>query len=154
MIEVGRETQKDNNLFYTCSLIDYISRRTKNTRAYVVNKLWKNLINKIYDLADIYHCNNIDKVSDEFIKEASVKEGSFDNVGDCMYSIPSHWDIGKVYRRLIKMVSTDENKELIDALIDVYNSFLSPQIDDYNSSVYYENPSYLFACYKEKKMLD
>lgn len=71
-----------------------------------------------------------------------------------MYSIPSHWDIGKVYRRLIKMVSTDENKELIDALIDVYNSFLSPQIDDYNSSVYYENPSYLFACYKEKKMLD
>lgn len=39
MIEVGRETQKDNNLFYTCSLIDYISRRTKNTRAYVVNKL-------------------------------------------------------------------------------------------------------------------
>lgn len=30
---------KDNDLFYTCSLIDYIARKTKNTRADVVNKL-------------------------------------------------------------------------------------------------------------------
>lgn len=154
MTEIRRESKYDNDLFFTCSLIDYISRRTKNTRAYVVNKLGKKLLEKIYDLADIYHCDNIEKVSDEFIKEASVKEGSFDNVGACMYNIPSHWDIGKVYCRLVKMVSKDENIELIDALIEVYNSFLSPQIDDYNSSVYYENPSYLFACYKEKKMLD
>jgi len=32
----GREPQKDNDLFYTCSLIDYIARKTKNTRATVV----------------------------------------------------------------------------------------------------------------------
>ena len=28
----GRESQKDNDLFYTCSLIDYIARKTKNKR--------------------------------------------------------------------------------------------------------------------------
>lgn len=27
------------------------------------------------------------------------------------------------------------------------------KIDDYNSSVYYENPNYIFECYKAKKML-
>lgn len=35
----------------------------------------------------------------------------------------------------------------------VYNSFISSKIDDYNSSVYYENPSYIYECYMENKML-
>ena len=47
----------------------------------------------------------------------------------------------------------DEKIDVIDALIEVYNSFISPKIDDYNSSVYYENPNYIFECYKAKKML-
>jgi hypothetical protein len=153
MVGEGRESKKDNDLFYTCSLIDYIARRTHNTRADVVNRLRKARLEKIYDLADVYHCDNIDRVSDDFIEEAGIEEGSFDNVGECEYSIPSHWDIGKVYKRLIKMVAEEENIGIIDALIAVYNSFLSPKIDDYNSSVYYENPSYIFECYREKEML-
>ena len=32
----GREAAKDNDLFFTCSLIDYIARKTQNTRADVV----------------------------------------------------------------------------------------------------------------------
>ena len=116
MIGEGRESKKDNDLFYTCSLIDYIARKTKNTRADVVNKLGKQRIDKIYDLADVYHCDNIDRVSDDFIEEAGIQEGNFDNVGECKYSIPSHWDIGKVYKRLIKMVAADENIGIVDAL--------------------------------------
>ena len=27
------------------------------------------------------------------------------------------------------------------------------KIDDYNSSLYYENPSYIFTCYEENKMI-
>lgn len=153
MAEQGRESQKDNDLFFTCSLIEYISRKTKNIRADVVNKLGKERINKIYDLADVYHCDNIDAVSDSFIEDADIVSGKFDNIADCGYIVPSYWDIGKVYRRLIKMVAEDEKIEIIDALIEVYNSFISPKIDDYNSSVYYENPNYILECYKEKKML-
>lgn len=149
----GRESKKDNDLFFACSLIEYIARKTKNIRSEVVNKLGKVRISKIYDLADVYHCENIDKVSDEFIEDADIVPGKFDNVADCGYAIPSYWDIGKVYKRLIKMVAADEKIEIIDALIEVYNSFISPKIDDYNSSVYYENPNYIFECYKEKKML-
>ena len=150
---IGREPQKDNDLFYTCSLIDYIARRTKNTRAAVVNALGKERLEKIYDLADIYHCDNIDRVSDDFIEEAGITEGNFDNVGACRYTIPSHWDIGKVYKRLIKQVAAEKNISLIEALIKVYNSFISEKIDDYNSSVYYENPSYIYECYRENTML-
>ena len=66
-LEQGREDRKDNDLFFTCGLIDYIARKTKNTRATVVEKLGKERLSKIYDLADVYHCDNIDKVSDDLI---------------------------------------------------------------------------------------
>lgn len=153
MIGSGREEKKDNDLFFTCSLIDYIARKTQNTRSDVVNKLGKERLEKIYDLADIYHCDNIDRVSDDFIEEADITPGTFGNVGECKYSIPSHRDIGKVYKRLIKQAAQSEKIGIIDALIKVYNSFISDKIDDYNSSVYYENPSYIFECYIENKML-
>lgn len=150
---LGRESRKDNDLFFTCSLIDYIARKTNNTRADIVNALGRKRIEKIYDLADVYHSDNIERVSQDFIEEAEIQSGSFDNVGECGYAIPTYWDIGKVYKRLIKMVAKDEKISIIDALFKVYNSFISPKIDDYNSSVYYENPSYIFECYKQNKML-
>ncbi|MDD6482227.1 MAG: hypothetical protein PUF65_08210 [Lachnospiraceae bacterium] len=121
---IGRESQEDNNLFYTCSLIEYISRKTKNTRVTVVNKLGEKRIGKILDLADVYHCDNIERVSEDFIEDACIEEGMFDNVAECRYAIPSYWDIGKVYKRLIKRVAEEE-----------------------------ENPSYIFECFKEQKML-
>lgn len=151
--QIGRENPKDNDLFYTCSLIDYIARKTKNIRADVVNQLGKERIEKIYELADVYHCDNIERVAEDFIAEANIKNGTFDNVKACQYIIPSHWDIGKVYKRLIKMVAEKDDINVIDALIKVYNSFISEKIDDYNSSLYYENPSYILTCYEENKMI-
>lgn len=151
-IRKGRNT-KDNDLFYTCSLIEYIARKTKNIRADVVNQLGKEQIEKIYELADVYHCDNIERVAEDFIAVARIKNGTFDNVGACRYIIPSCWDIGKVYKRLIKMVSEKDGIDVIDALIRVYNSFISKKIDDYNSSVYYENPSYIYTCYEENRII-
>ena len=153
MVGEGREPKKDNDLFYTCSLIDYIARKTKNVRSYVVNKLGKERLEKIYDLADVYHCDNIERVCDDFIDDAKIEQGNFDNVAECGYSIPTYWDIGKVYKRLIKRVAEYEKIDIISALEKVYNSFISPKIDDYNSSVYYENPEYIFECYRENQML-
>lgn len=154
MENMGRESTKDNNLFFTCSLIEYIARKTKNRRKDVVSALDKKNISKIYDLADIYHSDNINRVSDDFINAAEIQEGTFDNVAKCQYSIPSHWDIGKVYKRLIKSVAEYEKIDVIDALLKVYKSFLSDKIDDYNSSMYYENPSYLLECYLENRVIE
>ena len=153
MEEVGRMSQKDNDLFFTCALIDYIARKTKNTRTDVVNRLGKEQISKIFELAGIYHCDNPERVCDDFIESAHIETGSFDNIADCGYAVPSYWDIGKVYKRLIKMVAEDKKTDVIDALFEVYNSFISPAIDDYNGSFYYENPLFIFECYKAKKIL-
>ena len=153
MDDVGRISQKDNDLFFTCALIDYIARKTKNTRTDVVNRLGKEQISKIFELAGIYHCDNPERVCDDFIESAHIETGTFDNIADCGYAVPSYWDIGKVYKRLIKMVAEDKKTDVIDALFEVYNSFISPAIDDYNGSFYYENPLFIFECYKAKKML-
>lgn len=54
----------------------------KNKRVAVVDALGKERIAKIYDLADIYHSDNIERVSDDFIEEAKISVGNFDNVGN------------------------------------------------------------------------
>lgn len=149
----GREDKKQNDLFFVCSLIDYIARQTKNERKTVVNALGKEELEHLYDLADVYHSENIDKITHELINKHHILKGAFDNVADCRYRVPTHWDIGKVYHRLITDIYKVESKPIIDILIEVYNSWISDSIDDYNSSMYYENPSYLLASYKAGKPL-
>ena len=146
------ETQKENDLFFTCSLIEYIARKTKNTKKKIVEQLGKTNIQKIYDLAEIYHSENIEKVADEFIEKADIKDGDYDNISGCKYNVPTYWDIGKVYKRLIIMVNNNENM-YIDTLIEVLSSWIIEKIDNYNSSMYYENPDYIYQCYREKKVL-
>ncbi len=85
----GREERKENDLFFTCSLIDYIARKTKNKRVDVVNMLGRDAIANIYDLADVYHSDNIDRVSDDFIASAQIPNGSFDSVANTRYALPS-----------------------------------------------------------------
>ena len=151
---IGREDKQANDLFFTCSLIDYISRNTKNKRKLVVQKLGIEKIKKIYDLADIYHSCNIDQVAEDFINEVGITVGTFDNVKECKYSIPTHWDIGKVYKRLIIGVSVAKNMSVIEALLEVYDSFICDLIDDYNGSFYYENPQLILDTYLTGKVTE
>ncbi len=144
----GREGKCSNDLFYTCSLIAYLARKTKNTPSVIVQHLGKQRIQKIYELADVYHSDNIDAVSDDFITECQIPTGTFDNVAECEYAVPSYWDIGKVYKRLILMVSDAEKKDCIDALMEIYSSKIVPLIENYNSSFYYDSPNAIFATYQ------
>ena len=87
------------------------------------------------------------------VEKHHIEEGYFDNVSTAHYAIPSHWDIGKVYQRLILDVAHATDSNVIDTLIVVYNSWITRNIDNYNSSMYYENPSYLFESYKAGMVL-
>ena len=146
------ESTEENNLFFVCSFIEYIARKTKNRKKVVVEKLGKDNIKKIYELAEVYHCENIEKISDEFIEKCNIEIGQYDIISNCEYNVPTYWDIGKVYKRLILMV--DNNKDnYISTLIDVLNSWIIEKIDNYNSSMYYENPDYIYQCYVEGKIL-
>ena len=90
------EPQKENDLFFTCSLIEYIARKTHNTKKYVVEKLGYEKIKKIYDLADVYHSENIEKISDEFIKDCKIENGCYELIIEPSNKIPSYWEIGRV----------------------------------------------------------
>lgn len=144
----GREPKESNDIFFVCSLIEHIARRTKNHRSVVINALGRNKLQHIFNLADIYHSENIDKLSDELINDRNIPSGYFDNVATTHYSIPTIWDIGKVYKRLIMDIAKDRNThDYIDILIEVYNSWISRKIEDLDSSMYYENPEYIFQSY-------
>lgn len=144
---IGREKKEYNDLFFLCSLIEYIGRKTKNHRNVIVNAIGKKKLQHIYDLADVYHSENMDKISDELIDNYHIEQGTFDNISVAKYAIPTHWDIGKVYKRLIIDLCNQQNKEPIEMLIEVYNSWLSRKIEDFNSSLYYESPAYLYESY-------
>jgi len=68
-------------------------------------------------------------------------------VSACKYAVPTHFDIAKVYKRLIVSVAGEQNIPLSAALMQVYTSWISGKIDNYNSSMYYESPQYLTASY-------
>lgn len=144
--------EPQNDLFFVCSFIEYIARKTNNKKSYIVKKTGKELLQKIYNLAEVYHSENIEKVSDEIIEQSKIEPGNYDIIGNCKYNIPTYWDIGKVYKRLILMVNNDEN-EYINTLYSVLSSWIIEKIDNYNSSMYYENPDYIYECYKEGKVI-
>jgi hypothetical protein len=60
--------KESNNLYYTCSLIEYIGRETKNKRYEIVNLLRENIIRHIFEYADVFHCEQIAAVADRFIE--------------------------------------------------------------------------------------
>lgn len=146
------ESKNKNDLFFVCSLIEYVARKTKNKKSYIVKKLGKENIKKVYDLAEIYHSENIEKVSDELIKKHKIEIGNYDIISKCKNNIPSFWELGRVYERLIIMINKNED-EYIDTLMQVLSSWIIEKIDNYNSSMYYENPSYIYKCFMQKEIL-
>ena len=52
---------KENDLFYVCSLIEYIGLERKLRRGDVVAALGEEAIRRIYRYADTFHCEQITK---------------------------------------------------------------------------------------------
>ena len=55
--------RKNNNaLFFTCMLIEYIGRTQKQRRWKVTDYLGMENIKRIYNYADVFHCEPIEKL--------------------------------------------------------------------------------------------
>ena len=135
-----------NDLFYVCSLIEYIGRERKLRRADVVSGLGENTVRRIYKYADTFHCEPIAKVADDFITMRNLPVGDFDNVATCRYEVPGYWDIGAVYARLIEDVRDDA--DLISRLFEVYSSWMSDALSRFNSDLFYQSRGYIAECYR------
>lgn len=143
--------QEKDDLFYLCSLIEYIARKTSNHRRYVVEKIGKEELDKLYKLASVNHCLSFEQVSDEIIEKFNIVVGDYDTISSCKYEVPSYRDIGANYKRIILSVN---NGNVIDTLYDVFTSFISDAMSNFNSDFYYQNDSYMIACYLEGKILE
>lgn len=142
--------KNNNGLFFVCSLIEYIARKTKNRRDDIVRQMESD-IQRIYEYADVFHCEPIEKVADDFIQKDAIKEGNYDNLINCKYTIPDYWDIGEVFARLIEDCYGDE--DVVKGIREVYRSWLADDILKFNSDLYYQSREYIAACYKEGKLL-
>jgi len=143
------EHDKDN-LFYVCSLIEYTGRKTKNHRGDIVAAMDDECLKHQLEYADVNHSLPFERVSDELIVECGIKNGDFDTISGCKYTIPSHTDIGRVYATL----SVDSGEtDAVKSIRNVFGSFISDEISDFANGVYYENPSYLRESYKAGRLL-
>ena len=140
-----------NSLFYVCSLIEYIGRERKLRRTDVVAGLGEKTIRRIYRYADTFHCEQIAKVANDFIELCSLPMGDFDNVSICRYAVPSYWDIGAVYARLVEDVLGDADP--IGKLVEVYTSWISDAISRFNSDLFYQPRGYIAECYRAGTVL-
>ena len=69
--------KNNSDLFYTCSLIEYIGRKKKQKRSSVIAALGENNLKQIYSYADVFHCEPIANTADEFVGICGIEEGSF-----------------------------------------------------------------------------
>ena len=140
-----------DNLFYVCSLVEYIGRERRLRRSEVVAGLGRETLRRIYRHADVFHCEPIAKVAADFIGLRSLPEGDFDNVAACRYTVPGYWDIGAVHARLIEDVA--DGADPVAKLVEVYSSWMSDALSRFNSDLYYQPRAYLAECYRAGTIL-
>ena len=78
--------------------------------------------------------------------------GDFDTISACKYSIPSFLDIGKLYSIMIEDCAKPGDE--VSELMKIFSSFISDEISNFSTDLYYQNPNYLEWSYREGKLLD
>ena len=142
--------KRKDDIYYVCCLIEFIARQTKNHRGAVACAIGHDGIDRLLAHAEVNHCLPFEQVADEVVTEYGIPTGDFDTVQDCRYTVPGYLDIGRVYQTLVLDTMQDDAAQ---AILDVFTSFLSDEISNFNSSVYYSNPDYLRCSYLEGKLL-
>ena len=140
-----------DDLFYVCSMIEFVARETHNKVKDVVGKMTdEDLVHQLRT-AGVNHCLSFEQVCDEVVEVYKIKEGKFDTISECQYDVPSFLDIGKLYSIMIEDCAKEGNEA--EELIKIFTSFISDEISDFNTDLYYQNPDYIECSYKEGKLL-
>ena len=150
-VNVLMNEKRNDDIYYVCTMIEYVARVTKNHRKDIVARISKKDMEHELKVAEVNHCLSFEQVSDEWIEQYGILEGNFDTVTTCKYNVPSVTSIGRVYQQLV--LATAEKDEEAQAIKDVFASFISDEISYFNSNVYYSNPDYLLCSYQEGALL-
>ena len=142
--------KRNDALFYTCSLIECIGRETRQTRDKVIHFLGDDL-RRIYTHADVFHCEPLKKVAYDFIERDSILQGEYDVTEGVRYTVPDCFEIGEVFARLIQRRFPEE--KVLEGVREVYASWITPAILNFNSDLYYQTTEYLVECYQEGSII-
>lgn len=134
------------DLKFVCYMIERTARNIHQPNKYVVDHMGKDEIIRNLSLADVLHCENPGDVADRWKSEYNLQNGNtnvLDVDKDLTPVSPTTIQMGKVYARLIQSTKR-QDEDYADGILRVYNSPICKQLDNYNSSAYYE-PSYVIA---------
>ena len=140
----------DDNLLFTCAVIEYIGREKKIERTKVIEALGRENIENIYEFADVYHCEPLSNSIIEWEERGVVfPQGDFDNTINLKYPLPSAFAVGKVYAKTIKAMKLAP----IDGLYALYYSFLMELLQDYHTETIFMPPNELAQSYLEGALI-
>ena len=131
-----------DDLFYVCSMIKFVARKTHNKCKDIVMSLSDKALLYQFKAASVNHCLSFEQVCDEWIEDYDILEGKFDNITTCGYTVSSVTSIGRGYQTFILAVM-EQYGDVVEAIRKVYASFISDEISNFNLSVYYSNPDYI-----------
>ena len=146
------DDKRKDDIYYVCTMIEFVGRATNNHRKDVVKRISKKDIEHQLKVAEVNHCLSFEQVCDEWIEQYNIPAGTYNTISNCKYSVPSVTAIGRVYQQLV--IDTAAKNEEAQAIIDVFSSFISDEISNFNSNVYYSNPDYLKCSYEEGVLLE
>lgn len=126
-------------------------RQYYNRRKVIVDKLTEKGVRKELHDAQVNHCLSFEQVSEEWIERYHIPNGDFDTISECPYTIPSYTDIGKLYCNLIEACA--QKGQEVSELIRIFSSFISDEISDFKTDLYYQNPDYIRCSYQEGRLL-
>ena len=141
MIRKGR----DNSLFFVCWITTKVAFETKNRCVDVINNIDSEFLERLYDYADVFHCENPDKLSYEILKRSKIVEGKFDRDSKLTYS-----GIGSVFHNLIYDLCQSKfyaDKDVLEVLKLVYNHPIGIEIENYRNCLYWQSPECIYECY-------
>lgn len=140
------EQVSKDDLYFLCYMTERVARKLRQKNSYVVNAIGREELTRLICLANVLHCENPEKIENEWIEEYDLTNGTFDVSDvdhDLVDNIPSATQMGKVYKRLI-LDTLLPDEDYVQGMLRVYNDDICEIIDNYNASAYYE-PSYVIA---------
>ena len=148
----NRETKAQNDMFFACSLIEKIARDTNNTNVHVANAIGEDGLKYILKNAQVLHCENIDKVSDEITQKHTIAVGNYDI--SQYEEIPTFFTMGRVYASLVYYKIRKDHERKTKSILKIYNSPIAEKINNYDANMMRSNIPYLYASYKAKRALE
>lgn len=128
-----------DDVFYVASLVEFTARKTTNRRSAIARALGVEGFAQELEITDTSHCLSFEQVADEIIARYHIMPGQYDTVSTCLYTVPTHMDIGKVYRRLVLALSPEESG-WAETLYWVFLSPTADEISNFNSSFFFAPP--------------